>query len=84
MSISEKYAGSAAAVVTAAAVLALLQRQLGSRRPPYPPGPKGFPIVGNVFDFPKGLLWEGFAKMAAEYGERQVFRSSHSHVACLT
>jgi len=84
MLIPETHVGSALVVVAAATVLALLRRQWGPRRPPYPPGPKGYPIIGNVLDFPKGTLWEGFAKMAAEYGERRAFRASHSHVVCLT
>jgi len=84
MLIPDKYVGSALLAVAAAIVFALLRRQRGPRRLPYPPGPKGYPIIGNVLDFPKGTLWEGFAKMAAEYGERRAFRVSHSRVGFLT
>ena len=84
MPMTEKYFGSALAVVAAAIFLALLRRQRTLGRPPYPPGPKGYPIIGNVFDFPKGLLWEGFARMAVEYSERRAFRGSHSRVGHLT
>jgi len=69
MSIPEKYVGSALAVITVVIALALLRKQRAPRRLPYPPGPKGYPVIGNLLDFPKGLIWEGFAKMAAEHGK---------------
>ena len=70
MSISEKYVGPTLAVVATVVALAVLRRQLASRRTtPYPPGPKGYPVIGNVFDFPKNPIWEGFTKMAQEHGE---------------
>ncbi|KAI8996338.1 cytochrome P450 [Trametes punicea] len=34
-----------------------------------PPGPQGFPLLGNLFDFPKSHYGEKFSKMAAEYGD---------------
>lgn len=41
---------------------------------PHPPGPKGYPLIGNVLDFPTGVpLWRGLATMAKQYG-----RNSHS------
>ena len=40
------------------------------RRPshPYPPGPKGKPLVGNVSDMPKQHPWLAFFKFGKEYG----------------
>lgn len=43
------------------------------RRPkntlPHPPGPKGYPLIGNVLDFPTGVpLWKGFTSMAKQHG----------------
>ncbi|KAF9645502.1 cytochrome P450 [Thelephora ganbajun] len=65
--MSEKYAGTALVVVVTAIVLALVRKKWTSRNPPYPPGPKGYPIIGNLLDFPGNPIWEGFARMAKEY-----------------
>ncbi|KAF5372608.1 hypothetical protein D9758_005196 [Tetrapyrgos nigripes] len=35
---------------------------------PYPPGPKGLPIVGNLFDMPKEKDWITYAKWGDLYG----------------
>ncbi|TFY76167.1 hypothetical protein EWM64_g7846 [Hericium alpestre] len=53
------------------AVLGLfLVKHILSRRTagPYPPGPKGLPVIGNVLDMPKSQGWLTFAKWADEYG----------------
>ncbi|KAF9645498.1 CyP450 monooxygenase [Thelephora ganbajun] len=63
----EKYAGSALVVVTTAIALALVKKKWTSRNLPYPPGPKGYPIIGNLLDFPENPIWEGFTRMAKEY-----------------
>ena len=58
----------------AAASLVALTSYLKSRgfpnRPklPYPPGPKGLPLVGNILDLPRDMhIWEGFTQMAEAY-----------------
>jgi hypothetical protein len=36
---------------------------------PRPPGPKGYPLIGNLLDFPTDTpLWEGLASMAKQHG----------------
>lgn len=37
----------------------------------FPPGPKGWPIIGNLFDFPKTDQAHCFRKMADQYGVYQ-------------
>ena len=36
---------------------------------PYPPGPKPFPIVGNMFDIARDNQSAAYQKLADEYGE---------------
>ncbi|KZT28780.1 cytochrome P450 [Neolentinus lepideus HHB14362 ss-1] len=56
------------------AILALLAlflvRRLTSRRlpAPYPPGPKGLPLVGNVLDMPTKHPWKTIADWGELYG----------------
>ena len=50
----------------------LLYRLLGSvrrRRLPLPPGPKGLPIIGNLWDVPAEYPWLTYAKWTATYGD---------------
>jgi hypothetical protein len=44
-------------------------RKRSKRALPYPPGPKEYPLIGNVLDFPFGRpLWEGLTDLAKRYG----------------
>ncbi|KAI0333733.1 cytochrome P450 [Cubamyces sp. BRFM 1775] len=39
-----------------------------SRGRPVPPGPHAWPLIGNMFDFPKLRPWRGFVTLAKTYG----------------
>ena len=52
-------------------VLALIRRRKNSTLP-YPPGPKGYPILGNVLDLPKNIpTCEIFQSLANDHGTLQ-------------
>lgn len=37
-------------------------------RLPYPPGPKGYPVIGNLFDIPNAFIYKRFREMSRELG----------------
>src|ERR1700749_4249796 len=39
------------------------------RKRQYPPGPRGFPLVNNLFDFPTSLEHVTFAEWGRKYGD---------------
>jgi len=54
------------------AILLLIKTYIQKRRNPaglpYPPGPPGYPFIGNVLDIPKEATWETYGKWAKQYG----------------
>jgi len=34
----------------------------------YPPGPPGYPVIGNILDIPKEAPWEQYVEWAKQYG----------------
>ena len=49
-------------------ILALVRKRKRSSLP-YPPGPKGYPILGNVPDLNTSVpLWEGITSLANHHG----------------
>jgi len=41
-----------------------------SGRLPYPPGPKGYPIIGSLFEAPTEKAWLTYVEWGKTYGER--------------
>jgi len=34
----------------------------------YPPGPRGYPVIGSVFEVPRDVpMWKGFISMAEKF-----------------
>ncbi|PCH44802.1 cytochrome P450 [Wolfiporia cocos MD-104 SS10] len=51
--------------------LAIVWRLLQSKRnlKPLPPGPKGWPLIGNVFDMPVSHQWKTFTEWGQKWGD---------------
>lgn len=61
------------ALLAASVVYRRIKRRRRSHSFPLPPGPKGYPLIGNVLDIPRGLpLWEGTLALGRQYGESAV------------
>ena len=58
------YLSAASVIVGCAALMRLAQQG----RSDLPPGPKGYPIVGNLFDVPSTHAWEKFSEFSEQYG----------------
>ena len=57
---------SSASVILGCVTLVRLARWRSRSR--LPPGPKGLPIVGNLFDFDSTHVWEQFGAWGRQYG----------------
>jgi len=49
-------------------IKAFIQKRRNPAGLPYPPGPPGYPFIGNVLDIPKEATWEIYGKWAKQYG----------------
>ncbi|KAF8510098.1 cytochrome P450 [Gautieria morchelliformis] len=52
-------------------------------RPPFPPGPKPLPIIGNMKDLQNSKIWETYNHWAEEYGDVVHVSSFGSHIIIL-
>ena len=57
---------SLASVIIGCATLVRLGRRHSLSR--LPPGPKGYPIIGNLLDLPPTHIWEKFGEWGKQYG----------------
>lgn len=60
----------ASLVVTAVVAYVLLSRSNASSIP-LPPGPKGYPIIGNLLDMPEEVEWKKYREWSRQYGEQR-------------
>jgi len=54
-----------------AGLTAVRDSKRNSGRLPYPPGPKGYPIIGSLLEAPTGKTWLTYAEWGKTYGERR-------------
>ena len=53
-----------------AATVFLVHKRRRNSKLPYPPGPKGYPVVGNVFDVPHDVpVWKAATSIGMNYSE---------------
>ncbi|KAF9458367.1 cytochrome P450 [Collybia nuda] len=58
------------------AVVSLILWRVFRKRPglPLPPGPKGYPIIGNFFDMPREFAWLEYDRWFKVYGDMVYFK----------
>jgi len=59
-------AGSLLTVLALIAYSYIDDRRRNPARLPYPPGPKGYPIIGNLLDIPNAFIYKRFREMSRE------------------
>ena len=47
---------------------------------PLPPGPKGWPIIGNMFNVPASQPWMAYQSLAVEYGALLASRGTREYL----
>jgi len=57
-------------LVVSTLLLSILRLRLRRRNlPPLPPGPKGYPLIGNLYDIPHENAWVTYAEWSKKYGD---------------
>lgn len=61
------------AAAVSLATLGMLRWQRGGNQPPYPPGPRRYPLIGSILGLPRGVpIWQAFVSVARKYSECSV------------
>ncbi|KAI1792473.1 cytochrome P450 [Ganoderma leucocontextum] len=61
-------------VVLSVYVRSVLDWKIRTRGRPLPPGPKGWPIIGNMLNMPASQSWVAYRNLAVHYGDIIYFR----------
>ncbi|KAF4571650.1 hypothetical protein EYR36_008993 [Pleurotus pulmonarius] len=59
--------------IFALALVVVGLRQWHKPRLPFPPGPRGYPIVGNLFDMPSDRQWEKYLEWSKKYNSDVIY-----------
>ena len=59
----------AASLCAAASLVLVWKWRQNRRRSLYPPGPKGYPLIGNIWDIPQDIpVWQAYIPLAQKFG----------------
>jgi hypothetical protein len=59
-------------VLTSIYFVLVLRDHRKRRGLPYPPGPRSWPIIGNLLDLPNQRPWVAYAEMSKKYGANHI------------
>ena len=57
------------------------KRKRNPRGLPTPPGPRGLPVLGNLFQLPQAEQWKVYSEWSREYGKHRPIQKYHAKAA---